>query len=464
LSTNIERVTAAETDRVGQIIDKRYQITEELGRGGMGTVYRAEHVRLRRPMAVKLLHSSFRALPEIGRRFEREAFAAARLDHPNCVAVTDFGELEDGTLYLAMEMVDGTPLDELVEAGRIDPERALRITAHVLRGLAHAHEAEIVHRDVKPENIILIDRDGDDSFAKLLDFGIAKLRGAALEEEGGEKLTQAGVAFGTPIYISPEQASGSEVDGRADLYSTSCVLFEMLTGRPPFDHEDRLKILSMHLAKEPPSLGELVPALADDSELDALVQKGLAKRPEERYQSAADYIAAIDGYLERRRARAEPSPPAASARAATPVPTRTPARAQTPLLHAPAGSRTPLPPLGAVQQPWYRQRNWMIAGGCAVGFLLLLIISAIAGGDGQGDVNRAQLRRRLERQLVVGKTCQERLTAVRSLRQLGDKRSIKALRKARYRMRGGIAGIGDKNTNYCLRREAEAAIKELRAR
>ena len=480
---------AVETDKVGQIIDKRYQITNVLGRGGMGTVYRAEHVRLRRPIALKLLHPSFKSLPEIGRRFEREAFAAARLDHPNCVSVSDFGELEDGTLFLAMEIIDGVSLGDLIDDhGAIEPARALHIISHVLRGLSHAHQAEIVHRDVKPENVILIDQAGDQSFAKILDFGIAKLRGAALEDEGGEKLTQAGVAFGTPIYISPEQASGSEVDQRADLYSTSCMLFEMLTGTPPFHHDDRLKILSMHLARTPPSLGEVNPQLLGDDELNALVQKGLQKQPEDRYKSADEYLAAVQRYLSRPVApppvAAKPAPTTAPVAAhVTPAPELrsiaegsepvemsqeliTPAaaaRAQTPLPYAPTGMvQTPMTGFGTRPAlPWWQTRKWITIGIGSLVFLLVLIL-ALSGGDSGGKQSHDQMLRTYKRQLVRGKTCKVRREAVRALRRLGDKRAIPALRSARFRMRGGVLGIGDKNANHCLRKEAEAAIKALK--
>ncbi|HZJ72368.1 MAG TPA: serine/threonine-protein kinase, partial [Planctomycetota bacterium] len=188
------RKDEAATEKIGTVIDKRYQITGLLGRGGMGSVYRAEHVRLKRQVALKLLHPEFGRIAELAKRFEREAFATGRIDHPNIVTVSDFGELEDGTLYLVMELLDGRSLADVLERERkLSPRRSLHITRHVLRGLGHAHKAGVVHRDIKPENVLLVEHAGDADFAKLLDFGIAKLIGEAADHDAGDKLTQAGV-------------------------------------------------------------------------------------------------------------------------------------------------------------------------------------------------------------------------------------------------------------------------------
>ncbi|MBP6843904.1 MAG: serine/threonine protein kinase, partial [Kofleriaceae bacterium] len=195
------------------MIDGRYRLDALLGKGGMGVVYRGEHVAIRRAVAVKLLHPTLAAMPELRSRFEREAIAIGRIDHPNCVDVSDFGKLEDGSLFLVMELLDGRSLGDLMDADApIAPHRALAILRHVLSGLGHAHAAGIVHRDVKPENVYLVPKDGDPDFAKILDFGIAKVIGGG-EIDDGVKLTQAGVAFGTPIYMSPEQAIGNPLDG-----------------------------------------------------------------------------------------------------------------------------------------------------------------------------------------------------------------------------------------------------------
>jgi serine/threonine protein kinase len=286
--------------RLGTVIDGRYRLDALLGKGGMGVVYRGEHVAIRRAVAVKLLHPTLAAMPELRSRFEREAIAIGRIDHPNCVDVSDFGKLEDGSLFLVMELLDGRSLGDLMDADApIAPHRALAILRHVLRGLGHAHAAGIVHRDVKPENVYLVPKDGDPDFAKILDFGIAKVIGGG-EIDDGVKLTQAGVAFGTPIYMSPEQAIGNPLDGRSDLYAASVMAYEMICGRPPFYSDDKLEILSMHTTRPPPPMSDTLaavlgrPAPPVPAAVEQLIARGLAKRPEERYPDAAAYVAAIE--------------------------------------------------------------------------------------------------------------------------------------------------------------------------
>jgi eukaryotic-like serine/threonine-protein kinase len=285
---------------VDTVIDDRYRLTSLVGRGGMGSVFLAEHVTIRRPVALKLLSPSLAAIPELARRFEREAAAIGRIDHPNCVTVSDFGRLEGGSLYLVMEYLDGRSLSDAIEAeGRIAARRALHIARHVLRGLGHAHQAGIVHRDVKPDNVILVQQDGVPDFAKVLDFGIAHFMdgAAAGRDEGDDRLTQAGIAFGTPQYMSPEQAVGDPVDPRADLYSTTVMLFEMIAGRTPFVADEKLELLGMHATRPPPRLSETRPDLLITPELDRLVEVGLAKRPGDRFASAEQFIASIEEVL-----------------------------------------------------------------------------------------------------------------------------------------------------------------------
>ncbi|HEU5059484.1 MAG TPA: protein kinase [Kofleriaceae bacterium] len=285
---------------VDTVIDDRYRLTSLVGRGGMGSVFLAEHVTIRRPVALKLLSPSLAAIPELARRFEREAAAIGRIDHPNCVTVSDFGRLEGGSLYLVMEYLDGRSLSDAIEAeGRIAARRALHIARHVLRGLGHAHQAGIVHRDVKPDNVILVQQDGVPDFAKVLDFGIAHFMdgAAAGREEDDDRLTQAGIAFGTPQDMSPEQAVGDPVDPRADLYSTTVMLFEMIAGRTPFVADEKLELLGMHATRPPPRLSETRPDLLITPELDRLVEVGLAKRPADRFATAEQFIASIEEVL-----------------------------------------------------------------------------------------------------------------------------------------------------------------------
>ncbi|MGB5813163.1 MAG: serine/threonine-protein kinase, partial [Polyangiales bacterium] len=256
-------------------MDGRYRITGVLGSGGMGCVYRAEHIAIRRPLALKFLHPEVEGIDEISERFKREAFAIGRMDHPNCVNVSDFGQLEDGTLYMVLEVLDGVPLFDLLEhVDRIHWRRALHIARHVLSALGYAHETGIVHRDVKPENVILVDQDGDSDFAKILDFGIAKLFDDAQVEAGNPGLTQLGVTIGTPTYIAPEQAFGQPVDARADLYSLSVMLFEMIAGEPPFECDDVLALLTMQATAEAPRVADVAPGVCIPGEVEALIRMG----------------------------------------------------------------------------------------------------------------------------------------------------------------------------------------------
>ncbi|HEU5055077.1 MAG TPA: serine/threonine-protein kinase, partial [Kofleriaceae bacterium] len=288
--------------KVGDILDSRYRITGLLGTGGMGSVYRAEHVTIRRPVAIKVLHPNFADDPDYARRFQREAFVTGRTDHPNCVTVSDFGPLAGGGFYLVMELVDGVLLaDVLDEVERMPPRRALHIIRHVLRGLGHAHGNGIVHRDVKPANVILLKQDNDDDFAKILDFGIAKLvDAAAAHDPANNQLTRVGTTVGTPTYVAPEQAVGGVVDPRSDLYSVSIMLYEMIAGRPPFQDEDTVRVLAKHLSAPVPPMKELAPDVVVSQAVEDLIRKGLSKDKAERYPNAAAYIAAIDDLFARR--------------------------------------------------------------------------------------------------------------------------------------------------------------------
>jgi serine/threonine protein kinase len=225
---------------IGAVVGERYRIVSRIGVGGMGAVYRAEHTMMRRDLAIKVLLTELGGREEFARRFEREAESASRLAHPNIITVTDFGRTPDGLPFLAMEFLAGDSLTSAIKQGPLSRERALGIIRQILRALDHAHAAGIVHRDLKPDNIMLVERDGQRDVVKILDFGIAKVTQPA---SGHEALTQAGVIFGTPEYLSPEQALGESVDARADLYAAGVILFEMLAGRRPFESEDKVRII-----------------------------------------------------------------------------------------------------------------------------------------------------------------------------------------------------------------------------
>lgn len=384
-ATPTETGGRTDTELISTVIDGRYRLLELIGRGGMGTVYKAEHVGIRRIVALKRLHPSLAQVPEVSRRFEREAFAIGRIEHPNCVNVSDFGQLDDGSLYLVMEYLEGRSLgDELADSVRVEPARALHILRHILRGLGHAHENDIVHRDVKPENVLLIEQHGDPDFAKILDFGIAKLIGTAAEDDG-TKLTQAGMAFGTPVYMSPEQAVGNPVDGRADLYAASIMAYEMITGKPPFYSDDKLEIMSMHTARPVPPMREVTPEVQVPPAFEQVIARGLAKRPSDRYSTAADFIAAIDGVLGQ-------APSFGSGRHSTGVPVvmRGQTQGTAPVLYEPGTPAGRLPTISETGLPPLESKGWrvMIVVGLIAGAVALGIGAAVLVAKGQRAKNQ----------------------------------------------------------------------------
>jgi eukaryotic-like serine/threonine-protein kinase len=273
---------------VGQVVAERYRIIEPLGSGGMGTVYRAEHIHMRKSVAFKVLHRELTHLPEVVARFEREAIAAARITHPNVATATDFGRMPDGACYLVLEYVHGQSLRQaLAQSGPFNEGRTCRIARQIALALAAAHEAGIVHRDLKPENVMLVDGLPDADSIKVLDFGIAKIHMPEQSEQPA--LTRMGTIFGTPEYMSPEQALGQTADARTDLYSLGIIAYEMLTGRTPFADKELLAVLTRQMTEAPAPL----PAGVDPA-VAALVNQLLAKRPGERPQTAQEIANRFD--------------------------------------------------------------------------------------------------------------------------------------------------------------------------
>jgi eukaryotic-like serine/threonine-protein kinase len=272
----------------GQILSERYRVLDKIGEGGMGVVYRAEHIHMRKALAIKILHPELTTVSEVVQRFEREAQAAGQIEHPNVCAATDFGRAASGAFFLVMEYLEGKPLsDVLKDEGSISLPRALRIAQQMCAALSRAHELGIVHRDLKPENVLLVERGGNPDFVKILDFGIARV--PTLTESGHHKtLTRAGFVMGTPAYLSPEQGSGQEVDHRADLYSLGIVLFEMISGRRPFDSPSTVELIGMHVTRPAPSLSRMAASVKIPRRLDQLQARLLAKEPHQRPQSAAE--------------------------------------------------------------------------------------------------------------------------------------------------------------------------------
>jgi eukaryotic-like serine/threonine-protein kinase len=271
---------------LGTVLHGRYLVSERVAEGAMAVVYRGERVGLKRQVAIKFLHESYASSEDGLRRFEVEARAMSRLAHPNCVAVTDFG-LDEGEPYLVMDFVTGSSLRDVLEREiRMPPARAVAIVRQVLAGLTHAHGQGIVHRDVKPENIILSPVEGHGEQVRILDFGLAKLR--------DENSVTSGLAVGTPGYMAPEQTVGEKVDERADLYATGIILFELIAGRKPFQAESPFDVMRMHRESPIPSLAVAAPGVAISPELEDMVRRALAKPRAERFATAGAFLEALE--------------------------------------------------------------------------------------------------------------------------------------------------------------------------
>ncbi|WAS93327.1 serine/threonine-protein kinase [Nannocystis punicea] len=271
---------------VGTVLDGTYRLDQLIGEGGMGAVFRGRHVIMMRDVAIKVLHPDFNRDPELVRRFDREAQSAARLDHPNCIHVSAYGTTEDGMRYLVMQLLEGVELADLLTEPTA-PKRVVEWSIQILRGLEHAHGQGVIHRDLKPQNVFLTRDQHGNQLLKLVDFGIAKLVGS----DAGDPLTRAGMVFGTPQYMSPEQALGMEIDPRADLYAVGILMFQMLTGRLPFNHEDAIALIRMQVSTETPQLPDNVP-----QELAAIVYRLLSKQREQRFPDARTVRAALERY------------------------------------------------------------------------------------------------------------------------------------------------------------------------
>jgi eukaryotic-like serine/threonine-protein kinase len=269
----------AEIDLLGTVVDGRYRIDELIGEGGMGKVYLAEHIEIGKRVAVKVLHPSYSRMPELVERFRREARAASKIGHPNIVDVTDSGTTRDGSVYFVMEYLEGVELGSVIERDRsIDVARALRIATQICRALSAAHSVGVIHRDLKPENVFLITRDNTSDFVKVLDFGIAKT--AEAEAAQKQRLTSPGMAMGTPEYMAPEQAAGRPADARCDVYSLAAILYEMLTGEPPYSGDNFMEILTKKATLDPVPPNQLRPELPEP--VSRLVLSAMARNPDLR--------------------------------------------------------------------------------------------------------------------------------------------------------------------------------------
>jgi serine/threonine-protein kinase len=289
---------AAQPDPLlGQVMAGRYLIQKKLGEGGMGAVYLATHNLLDKQVALKVLHGELGRKPDLVERFMQEARAASRIGHQNVIDISDFGSTPEGLVFFAMELLKGHDLHEEIArarlAGQLLPwERSKKIFLQICAALTAAHNKGIVHRDLKPENVYLIEFLGEPDFVKLLDFGIAKLTESA---ENDRKLTKTGMLFGTPEYMSPEQARGEpRVDHRVDVYAMGCILFQLVTGRVPFEAENFMGVLSLHLTEPPPQIpAEVFDIIGAPRALAGVIDRALIKDRDQRIQTIEELARAV---------------------------------------------------------------------------------------------------------------------------------------------------------------------------
>jgi serine/threonine-protein kinase len=275
------------------VVARKYRVEKVRGEGGRGRVYRANQLVLEKPVVLKLLHPALQRDARTVARFQREAKAASRLNHPNSIDVLDFGQTDDGALFIAMEFVDGRDLHQvLTDDWPLAEPRVIRIVTQVLSALADAHQAGVIHRDLKPENVMVMARRGGESdVVKVLDFGIAKIVDGTSEE--GPSLTRTGFVCGTPEYMSPEQARGAPLDARSDLYSVGVLLYQMVTRQLPFSSDSAMGYATKHLTEDPKPPNVLRSGCCS-RELEALILWALRKEPADRPQTAVAFLDSLN--------------------------------------------------------------------------------------------------------------------------------------------------------------------------
>jgi eukaryotic-like serine/threonine-protein kinase len=280
------------------ILNGSFRILQKIGSGGMGAVYKAMELQNSRMVGVKILHPKLANRKDLVSRFGREARALSQLSHPNTVRVFLYGELEDGALYIIMELLEGKNLNQTVRSeGPFPVARALPILIQACGALDEAHKAGIIHRDLKPENIFLVQSGPQRDFPKLLDFGLAKV-GERQMRPGSVILTQEGMVFGTPEFMSPEQAQGKTLAPASDVYSIAVILYEVLTGKLPFEAKSAMDYIQMHVTGKPIPLNQRVPGMTFPTLLEQIMDRALAKREQDRFASAADFALAMQAVLQ----------------------------------------------------------------------------------------------------------------------------------------------------------------------
>jgi serine/threonine protein kinase len=299
---------------IGEVLANRYQIESRLGEGAMGSVYRARHIKVGRPFAVKVLHPRLLSDDKTLQRFEREAELAGRLHHPNVIGVVDVGETTDGLRYMVMDFAEGHDLATLLNEAPMPPERIINLTRQMLEGLYHAHEAGLIHRDFKPENVIVEKDAHGEEVPRIVDFGIAILREGGDPTNGTGRLTTNGLVLGTPHYMAPEQAVNDPIDHRIDLFALGIMIYEMLCGKLPFDGHGA-EVARANLLLDPPKISDRVPYLEVDPLLEAFARRLMLKKRDQRPATAKVALTQLDLIdSDREAAAAELGVPAAVAR------------------------------------------------------------------------------------------------------------------------------------------------------
>jgi len=297
---------------IGIVLAGRYVVKSRIGEGGMGLVYEGVHRDIDKRVAIKVLRNDLSKRPDVVARFRQEARSASRIGHENIVDIFDFGETTYGASYFVMEFLEGEDLGNVLgKQATVQAERVCEIVLQCCRALSATHAKGIVHRDIKPENIFLTKRDDIEDFVKIVDFGIAKMSDVETEGAPGRKLTKTGMIFGTPEYMSPEQAGGRDLDHRVDIYALGIILYECLAGRVPFEGDTFMGILSQHLSADAPPIDEVNPNAKVSRELELVIRKALAKDPDDRYQDTEELaeavVCALDGRLSRATRMTPPS-------------------------------------------------------------------------------------------------------------------------------------------------------------
>jgi len=385
---------------LGATIADRYEIQNKIGEGGMGSVYLAKHTILEKQVALKVLHGEFARKPDLVDRFMQEAKAASRIRHENVIDISDFGVTPDGYVFFAMELLQGADLHDAIARAKISGEllpwaRTKKIFLQICAALSAAHARGIVHRDLKPENVFLIDFLGDPDFVKLLDFGIAKLTDVS-SDEGGRKLTKTGMLFGTPEYMSPEQARGENVDHRVDIYAMGCILFQLVTNHVPFEADNFMGVLSQHLTEMPPAIPpETFDQIGAPRELATVIDRALEKNRDIRFQTIDELANAVrevcgdplpaDKSGPARAANVTLPPPLTRARPVTgPIPDTRRPRSETSrvktqwtgTISVPEESTSPAPPAPRSKLPLVIGAAVLVGGGAIAAVLALR-----GGGD-----------------------------------------------------------------------------------